>query len=257
MRFSQDVRSGLYKPDPAIVMAGFNANFNQNFNQNFNGDSPAGGAPGRATIAMSNVTTSSTTTDAATFSSASFTPVVGQVYFFAVCSVLASGDPPTPTLTHDGFTTFTQIDSVRLATQPRRMTTFWAVCTSAVADVLDMAYGATQSSALWSIITGTGIDSAAPATQFTSVNNASSVTTPSPAPTLAAFEHPNNVNLSLVMLAANGTVTADPDFALLGTIGVSGGTGGVGSLWAANQLTCEPTWTASGYIVTSVEVKAA
>jgi hypothetical protein len=48
MRFSQDMRSGLYKPNPVLFMPGFNANSTQNYNHNFNGDVAGGGGGGPA-----------------------------------------------------------------------------------------------------------------------------------------------------------------------------------------------------------------
>ncbi len=213
---------------------------------------------GRDTIALTHVTTSASTTDGTVFDTASFTPVVGQVYFVA-CG--ETGVAQSPTLNHDGFSGgFTSVDTEQIGGSVRLLSVFRGVCTSAVADTITMTYASSQLSALWSVVTGTGIDNGGTngsdsVVQTAGANSAATVTTLNT--TLAAFEDATNVNLTFVFTNANATVTPDADFTELGDAGIAGGTGTIESQWATNQTTCDPSWASAAAAVISIEIKSA
>lgn len=213
---------------------------------------------GRDTVALAHVTTSASTTDGTVFDTASFTPVVGQVYYVA-CG--ETGVAQSPTLNHDGFGGgFTSVDTEQIGGSVRLLSVFRGVCTSAVADTITMTYASSQGSALWSVVTGTGINNggtngADSVVQTAGANSAATVTTLNT--TLAAFEDATNVNLTFVFTNANATVTPDGDFAELGDAGIASGTGTIESQWATNQTTCDPTWASAAVAMISIEIKSA
>jgi hypothetical protein len=213
----------------------------------------------RQTIALSApVATGSSSTDGTVFNTASFTPVVGQVYYVA-CAETSVAE--SPALNHDGFGGgFTLIGTSRIGATIRQMSVFRGVATAAVADTITMTYASTQASALWSVVTGTGINTggsngADSVVQSANANSNVNVTTLTT--TLASFEHVNNAHLSFVFLGSNATVTPDPDFAELGDIGVTAGTGTLEAAWAVNQVACDPSWASTVVATFSIEIKAA
>lgn len=212
----------------------------------------------RATIALTAaVANGASTTDGTTFNTASFTPVVGQVYYVACAP---TGVAEAPALNHDGFSDgFTQIAFSRIGATSRQVTAFRGVATDAVADTVTMTYGSSQVSALWSVITGTGIDAtgtdgANSVVQTDDANSNVGVTTLNT--TLAAFEHETNANLTFVMLGGNSSVTPDGDFAELGDVGIAAGTGTLETQWATNQTTCDPSWASTTVAMLSIEIKS-
>lgn len=235
----------------------------QAMGQQRSGPPPA--PPTRQTIVMTAAfAAGSSSTDGNTFNTPSFAPVIGQMYFIWAASALASGDPPQPALSHPGFTDgFATVLSARIGATGRRATLYRGKATGTNNAPVLMDYGASQTSALWVGATGTGIDAtgangANSVINTTSVNNAASLTAPSPAPVLPALEDPANACLAGILLALNTAATvADPAFATLGAVGVAASTGGVEAEWALNRTTCSPSWPSSPYAMVLAEIKSA
>ena len=102
------------------------------------------------------------------------------------------------------------------------------------------------------VLTSNGADGVVQAPAVTQVAAGTSLA----APTLAAFEHANNINITWVALDTNASVTPDGDFAELTDNAVASGSGTLSCQWAANQTGCTSTFASADAGAISIEVKA-
>ncbi len=207
----------------------------------------------RGNVSVSLLTGSESTTDATSYVTASVSPAANSLVIVTVgCFVNSvSGQTETPTLSGLGAT-WTLLQDESFALSRHRLTTYYAQQASYTTGTVTISFGSeTQEACTWYVTQATGHDTAAPVVQSAGTQ---STTTPI-TNTLAAFEHPNNVNMSFYTCRGTLTYTEDADFTTFAqtspdTIQSGGG-------YAVNQTECTVNnGQGFGDAMISVEVKA-
>lgn len=190
------------------------------------------------------------------------TPTANKLQIFAVASA-ASAAVNTPTVTGQGLT-WVQIQTVAYVASNRKLTVFRAMGSSPSLGVLTVDFGGqTQTSVAWVQleITGTdttGTNGSGAIVQSTTKTVGAGVSTIS-ATALSAFEHANNLNLTVTANDINGTMTPDADFTEITDRAITAGNITLHTQRAVNQTTCDTTFsgsTSAGGGGVSMEIKA-
>lgn len=220
------------------------------------------GAP-RQTITVSSLTASSSTADATSFATASVSPGANRL-ILAVISTAAGSAPNAPTATGNGLT-WSQVATNNYVAGNRRVTVLRAMGSSPSSGAITFDFaGQTQTSAVWSIVQLTNVNTSGSGGSGAIVQSSTSTVgagvSSVPAPTLSAFENAANFNVTIISGDISGTVTPDGDFTELTDTNIGSGNVTMDVQYAANQTTNTSTLsttTSAGGGAISIEVKAA
>lgn len=205
----------------------------------------------------------SSTTGGVTQVTASATPTANRLQIAYVASAAAAA-VNTPTCTGQGLT-WVQVATVAYVAANRRLTVFRALGPSATAGALTFDFGGqTQTSVCWgqlevSQTDTTGTDGSGAIVQAPSPATVGAGIGSIAAPTLAAFEHVNNLALVISANDISGTMTPDGAFTELTDVNIAAGNITLESQSARNVQTCTTTFsgtTAAGGGSISMEIKA-
>lgn len=214
---------------------------------------PSSGVILRGLPVPTTLTSGVSTTNAATYDAASVGPAAGRLLVAAVASQQSA--IVVPTCAGLGIT-WVEIDNQPISTT-RRITVFAAISDGSSGVVTFDFGGQTQNTAVWWIGQFADADTtsvAAAVVQTTSTEVPSNTTGTT---TLGAFEHENNVNLTLVInRKAVANINQDPQFTEIDEI-VSTDFVTLEVQWARNEATCTPTWASDVTAIISMEIKAA
>ncbi len=193
------------------------------------------------------------TTDAASFATASLTLAAGQPIYVAVSNHNATA-ATLPTLTGCGLT-WAEVKTIAYNTNVRRLTVF-SGCGAPSAGALTVDFGGTSQTAVnWIVVQFTASVAAGYTVQAPNGTSTGSATSLA-APTLSAFEHANNVNLSFFSTSLNAGITPDGSFAELADTSQAGNNVSLECQWARNTLNCTSTFASATAAAISIEVKA-
>jgi hypothetical protein len=192
----------------------------------------------------------SSTTNGTGFTTGSVSPASAAV---VTIDAVETSVAETPTISGLGVTW----NSVTVASVGvRRVARFWAAC-PCTPGTITITYGSTQNSAAWAVVQWLGVDQTNPVVQNGTANDATgTATTLQLASPLAAFEHANNVNFTVVALNTTATVTHDVDFAELSDDNEAANAVTLETQWAVGQLQCTSTFTAASAVMISSEMRA-
>lgn len=197
------------------------------------------------------LTANASTTDGTSIATASVSPTANQPIYAAVFAQLA-GTPPEPTCTGNGLT-WTSVKTLAFST--RRLQIFSAIGANPSAGVITFDYGASSPTAFaWAVIQVAGAATSSFTVQAPTGTTATD--TSLAAPTLSAFEHIDNINLSFFTTVANADITPDADFTELADVGAAGNAVRLQVEWARNQTDCTATFASTTAGALSLEVKA-
>lgn len=215
-------------------------------------DASSRGDPTPAVVVSGASTTNGTVFTTATFDTAADKP------FYLACNMSSVQEVPTPV--RAGFT-FVLVDSIQHGSS-RRLCVWRAMAAAPIVGVAIVFTNVNvQSSFIWVGVEVTdadisGTNGSGATVQVDTTGSIVAATTINS--TLAAFEHPNNINLTFVSInLAAGTVTPDAQFTELVDVNISAQDIVLEAQWAENQTTCDPTFSSCDRLaIVSIEVKA-
>ncbi len=200
------------------------------------------------------------TSPATSFASASITPTADRLQLAVIASVRVAGSVGTPTASGCGLT-WAQVATIDISVI-RRITVFRALGASPTPGAVTFDWtGQTQDRFLCSMfevsdtdLSGANGSGAIVQTRAQAFASGTGFTNT----LLAALEHANNVNFTVVLHRGVGSqITPDADFSELSDINTTGTTARLETEWARNQIDCSPSWTtADSSAAISIEIKA-
>ena len=215
---------------------------------------------GRAVISIAHRETSSSTVDGTTFNTGTFTPTPGKLQVLDITASHGTTAETPTSVAGCGLTWVLVAERFHgMSGTIKRISRWRAMGPSPTNGALTITFATAMTSVVWSWNEVSGVSTlgtnGSHAFVQTVTNGAASGTTINA--TLAAFEHANNVHLCAVGTNSGVAVTPDADFAELGDDTEATPSLGLETEWARNQLTCDPTFTASISGVISSELRAA
>jgi uncharacterized protein YjdB len=212
-------------------------------------------AAGRATIVTTNLEAGASTTNGTVFNTTgTFTVASGETIFLETMATTAA-ETPTVACPSAGGVVWNAVANAQVGV--RRISRFYAV--GPWTSEIRMTYATTQSSALWVVDKLTGVAASGPVVQTLNANDTAGTNTQIPTPpTLAAFEHANNVNRTSYGFSAAGTITWNNGLTGTGQVNITANVGTLGTARAANVQTSSPASSvASNLVILVSEIKSA
>lgn len=227
---------------------------------------------GHAAITCTNKIANGSSSDAASYNTAEYTPTASVMAYAVVASAIAANPPTTPTATHAGDLTWTQVSTAFQqsagGTDYYRITVFRAATdASPAAGLVTFDFGGNnQLGAQWSIDECTELDRGGTnggnsiVQTVASVNDTTCLDSQTCTITLAAFSGASNATIGWFFNNVNNDVTVGTDFTELSD---NGGTNMVRRLFveykAANDTSVDATRATAGidWAAVASELKAA
>lgn len=211
--------------------------------------------PPAAEVSCTSLTAGSSTTDGTVFTTASISPAANAAIYVAVQSAVGTG-PAAPATTGNSLT-YAQEETVTFST--RRLTVFRAMGASPSTGAITFTFGVSQTSAIWSVIQCTGVDTGGTNASAATVQSVTATATGGTTltTTLAALGGATNRIVTWVGLDISSTVTPDADFLEITDGNVAAGASTLESETALNQTQTTPTFSTANAGAISIEVKIA
>lgn len=204
-------------------------------------------------VATANITSGNDSTDSATYTTASVTLKAGRLYLMSVANTAASAD--TISSITGGFAAAPATSTTQYNGTAHRVSIWYLVPTADSTGTLTITFGATQTSATWSLNEFSGVDTTTNGGIVQAVvGTGTSVT---PLATLAAFGSANNATFGALSNVSDTTTTPGTGFTELSDTNATTPSVCLQTEWRVdNDTTVDGTITSAAWGAVAVELKA-
>lgn len=214
---------------------------------------------GFTAVVCSSLTSGSDTADATSFNTASITPTANVLQLLAVTSRTATADIVVPTASGNSLT-WVEVDRAPVSGNNRSVTVFRSMGASPASGAVNVSFGGqTQTSAIWSVVECSGVDTSGTngsgaVVQFA---NQDPVSATSYTNTLSAFGSSNNAGYGAAMHIANEATTPGASWTELHDVAIAENTYAFHTQYKINDNVVNASWSSNvGNQNVVLEIKA-